>query len=87
MKFGVRGRSPTGGTSFCIEADTAEEALGKAVAQIGSQYPVVEITEWSDPQLMPQNDAYANCLMSAPPVLASARIGNPMNPYFPHLPL
>jgi len=87
MRFQVNGRSTTGGAGFSIEAENAQEALSKALAEIGAEYPVVEITEYRDPQQMPQNAAYANCLMQAPPVLASGRIGNPMNPHFPHLPL
>jgi hypothetical protein len=87
MKFQVNARSSTGGTGFSVEANDAQEALQKALGEVGVEYPVVEITEYVDYQQMPQNEAYANCLMACPPVLASARIGDPRNPYFPHLPL
>ena len=87
MKFqGVRPQH-RGGTAFSIEANTAQEALGKAIAEIGATYPAVEIAEWQDLQQMPQTGAYRNQLSPGPKILASGRVGNPMNPYFPHLPL
>ena len=87
MKFTVMARSPTGGTTYAVDAENAQEALSKAIAQSSATYPVIEIRAYMDPQATFQQTAMANCLMAMPPVLAESRIGSPMNPYFPHLPL
>lgn len=87
MKFDAYGRSETHGTVICVEATGAQEALQKAQQEIGAEYPVIEIRDHIDYQSMPQHSGYQGCLMSMPPVLAESTVGNPRNPYFPHLPL
>lgn len=87
MKFDAYGRSETGGTVICVEAISAQEALQKAQHVLSADYPVIEIRDHVNLQALPQHEGYANCMMSLPPILAESRVGNPKNPYFPHLPL
>lgn len=74
MKYDINAQVPSGGWSCTVEAESPQAALAKALDNdTHPNGPAYEITVRSHMEPLPQDERFANMLVSLPPPLLTVR--------------